>query len=158
AAVLVRHEKNADGKARWRVKLLDAGLSLGRTAIHASASHPAARVQTALGRSVARTIAYAPPEVVGQPKGHVWVGPHSDVYAFGKLTAFALTGRPDPDGGDLVILPEPWKELLGELCGWTIRARPAHFGAVLDRVSHLPGAGDLVGPVEREMYESTIAD
>ena len=97
-------EKNAEGKDRWRVKLLDAGLSLKRTVIHASASNPAARVQTALGRSVARTIAYAAPEVVGKPKGQVWVGPHSDVYAFGKLAAFALTGRPDPDGGDLVLL------------------------------------------------------
>ena len=151
--------RTADGKAvRWRVKLLDAGLSLERDVIHASASNPAARVQTALGRSVARTIGYAPPEVVGKPKGHVWVGPHSDVYAFGKLTAFALTGRPDPDGGDLVILPEPWKQLLDDLTGWTIRARPPHFGAVLDRLSQLPGAGERVNAVERDMYESTIAD
>ncbi len=159
SAVLVRREKDAEGApSAAGVKLLDAGLSLKRTVIHASASNPAARVQTALGRSVARTIAYAAPEVVGKPKGQVWVGPHSDVYAFGKLCAFALTGRPDPDGGDLVLLPEPWKLLLDDLTGWTISRRLPHFGAVMDRLSHLPGAGDLTGPVERDMYESTIAD
>ncbi len=164
SAVLIRQEKSADGagaglpRPYWRVKLLDAGLSLNRAVIHASASHPAARVQTALGRSVVRTIGYAPPEAVGKPKGAVWVGPHSDVYAFGKLTAFALTGRPDPDGGDLVILPEPWKQLLDDLTGWTIRARPPHFGAVLERLSQLPGGREIVNAVERAMYDSTIAD
>ncbi len=158
AAVLVRREKDAAGAVLWRVKLLDAGLSLKRTVIHASASNPAARVQTALGRSVARTIAYAAPEVIGKPKGQVWVGPHSDVYAFGKLCAFALTGRPEPDGGDLVLLPEPWKRLLDDLTGWTIPRRLPHFGAVLDRLSQLPEAKDLTGRVDRAMYESTIAD
>ncbi len=151
-------ERGRGEGARWRVKVLDAGLSLKRTVIHAAASNPAARVQTALGRSVARTVGYAPPEVVGKPKGNVWVGPHSDVYAFGKLAAFALTGRPDPDGGDLVILPEPWKRFLDDLTGWTIRARPAHFGAVMDRLGQLAPAKDLVGAVERDLYESTIAD
>ena len=158
SAVLVRHEKDAAGAVLWRVKLLDAGLSLKRTVIHASASNPAARVQTALGRSVARTIAYAAPEVIGKPKGQVWVGPHSDVYAFGKLCAFALTGRPEPDGGDLVLLPEPWKRLLDDLTGWTIPRRLPHFGAVLERLSQLPEAKDLTGRVDRAMYESTIAD
>src|SRR5262249_19766031 len=109
-----------EGAPRWRVKLLDTGLSLKRALIHASAGNPAARTQTALGRSVARTIAFAPVEVVGRPKGQVWVGPHSDIYSFGKLCAFALTGRPDPDGGDLVLLPEPWRQLLADCTAWTI--------------------------------------
>ena len=103
-------------------------------------------MQTALGRSVARTVGYAPPEVVGKPKGNVWVGPHSDVYAFGKLAAFALTGRPDPDGGDLVILPEPWKQQLDDLTGWTIRARLPHFAAVMDRLGQLPGRENASPP------------
>ncbi|HVS34364.1 MAG TPA: tetratricopeptide repeat protein [Gemmataceae bacterium] len=158
SAVLVRREPGDEGKSRWRVKVLDAGLSLKRTVIHASASNPAARVQTALGRSVARTIGYAPPEVVGKPKGDVWVGPHSDVYSFGRLSAFALTGRPDPDGGDLVALPEPWKRFLDDLTSWIIRSRPSHFGEVMDRLSQLPGARELVGAVERAMFDATIAD
>ena len=146
SAVLVRRETNDDGAVRWYVKLFDSGLSLKRDVIHASASNPAARLQTALGRSVARTIAYAPPEVLGKPKGQVWVGPHSDVYAFGRLCPFALTGRPEPDAGDLHAVPEPWKPLIGELTSWTIAGRPPHFGAVLERMSQLPGAGELTAP------------
>src|SRR5262249_53918095 len=117
--VLVRHEK-VEGAPRWTVKVLDAGLALKRAVIHASASSAEARAQTGLGRSVARTVPYAPSEVIGRPKGHVWVGPHSDVYSFGKVCAFALTGRPDPDGGDLLLLPEEWRKLLEECCAWTI--------------------------------------
>ncbi len=156
--VLLRREKAADGHARWRVKLLDAGLSLKRSFIHAAASHPAARVQTALGRSVARTIAYLPPEVVGKPKGQVWIGPHSDVYSFGKLSCFALMARPDPDAGDRVILPDDWAKLLDACANWVQAKRPEHFGFVLDRLSHLPGANDRINRLEREMYESTVRD
>jgi tetratricopeptide (TPR) repeat protein len=158
SAVLVRRETTAEGKTRWRVKLLDAGLSLKRTVIHASASNHAACVQTTLGRSVARTIAYAAPELLGKPKGQVWVGPHSDVYSFGKLSAFALTGHPDPDGGDLVLLPEGWKSLLPDLAAWPLLKRLPHFGAVLPCLAHLPGAKDIVAAVGRDLFESTIAE
>ena len=115
-------------------------------------------MQTALGRSVARTIAYSPPEVVGKPKGQVWIGPHSDVYGFGKLCCFALTGRPDPDGGDRVILSEPWKLLLDDLTGWTIGRRTPHLGVVIDRLSRLARRQRAHQPIERDMYESTIPD
>jgi tetratricopeptide (TPR) repeat protein len=164
-AVVLRREKGDDGNNLWRVKVLDAGLSLKRAFIHAAASHAAARVQTALGRSVARTVAYAPPEVVGKPKGQVWVGPHSDVYGFGRLCCFALTARPDPDAGDRVILSEGWADLLDAFANWVQAKRPEHFGLVLDRLSHLtlslPGSGsaaDRIGRIEREMYESTVRD
>jgi tetratricopeptide (TPR) repeat protein len=156
ACVLARRDK-ASGKA-WRVKVVDTGLSLKRAVVHASASNPGARVQTALGRSVVRTIAYAAPEVVARPKGQVWVGPHSDVYSFGRLCAFALTGRPDPDGGDLVILPDEWRQLLDACLGWTIAARPQHFGVVLDQLARLPGARAVIDRVERDLHEATIAD
>jgi tetratricopeptide (TPR) repeat protein len=158
ASPLPSGERGRGEGVRWRVKLLDTGLSLKRALIHASASNPAARVQTALGRCVARTVPYAPSEVVGRPKGQVWVGPHSDIYSFGKLCAFALTGRPDPDGGDLVLLPEPWRQLLDDCTAWVFRRRPDNFGAVLDRIAHLPGAGDVVGRIERELHEAAIAE
>jgi tetratricopeptide (TPR) repeat protein len=164
AAVLLRREEGMaeeggqPGKGRWRVKLLDTGLSLKRALIHASASNPAARVQTSLGRSVSRTLAYVPSEVVGRPKGRVWVGPHSDVYGFGRLCAFALTGRPDPDSGDRVALPDEWGQLLDECCAWIIARRPAHFGIVLERLSALPGAGDIIAGLESDLHQQAVTD
>src|SRR5262249_49018649 len=113
AAVLLRKEPGQDGP-RWRLKLLHAALGLQRAVTRAQASHPAARAQTGLGRSVARAVPYLPPEVVGKPKGQVWVGPHSDVFGFGKLCAFALTGKADPDGGDRVLLSEAWQQFLDD--------------------------------------------
>jgi tetratricopeptide (TPR) repeat protein len=157
-AVLMRRGPAGDGPGRWRVKVLDAGLALRRSLIHASASNPAARAQTGLGRSVARTIAYAPSEVVGRPKGQVWVGPHSDVYAFGRLCAFALTGRPDPDGGDLEPLPEEWRALLADCTTWVFRRRPEDFSVVLQRLAALPGAGEAVARLERELHEGVVAE
>jgi tetratricopeptide (TPR) repeat protein len=158
ASVLVRRDRGADGSARWQLRLLDTGLGLKRALIHATASNPAARAQTALGRSVARLVPYQPPEVVGKPKGQVWVGPHSDVFSFGKLSAFALMARPDPDAGDRVVLSDAWRDALDACTGWTIAQRPGHFGAVLDRLAELPGAGDVIDRSERAMHEATIAE
>ncbi len=156
-AVMVQKEKTADGKIRWRVKLLDAALSLKRTVIHAYASHAAARTQTALGRSVARLVPFAPPEVVARPKGQVWVGPHSDVFAFGRLALFALTGKADPDAGDRVILNDFWRQLIDDCTHWIQSGRPAHISLVLDRLSQLPGSGERIDRAERVVYEEAVA-
>src|SRR5207247_2487385 len=100
----------------------------------------------------------APSEVVGRPKGQVWVGPHSDVYSFGRASAFALTGRPEPDAADLLLLDQTWRDLLAECQAWTIGQRPAHFALVLERLSRIPGAEDIISRSERTMHESVIAD
>lgn len=139
----------------WQVKVLDTGLALKRTLLHAAASSPAARAHTGLGRSVARALGYAPPEVSGRPKGMVWVGPHSDVFSFGKLCCFALTGRPEP-GPDAV--PEAWREAVAEYTAWTITARPEHFGPVLERLSDLAGAGAVIDRAEKQMDGLLLAD
>ena len=155
--MLIRKEKAGDGPARWRVKLLDAGLGLKRAVIHAYASHAVARTQTAVGRSVARLVPFAPPEVVARPKGNVWIGPHSDIFAFGRLCLFALTGKAEPDGGDRVILTEPWRQLIDDCTCWTQSGRPGHFGIVLDRLGQLPGGSDRAAILERAVHEETIA-
>jgi tetratricopeptide (TPR) repeat protein len=156
-AVMLRRDKGPGG-VRWRVRLIDVGLSLNRALIHASASHPAARARTALGRSVVRAAPYLAPEVLGRPKGQVWVGPHSDVYGFGRLCAFALTGRPDPDAGDRQPLGAGWKELLEDCTAWVCRRRPADVGAVVERLGSLPGAGEVVAGLEKELHEAAVAE
>jgi tetratricopeptide (TPR) repeat protein len=158
AAVLLSRQQTEEGSSHWRVKLLDTGLALKRALIHASASNPDARSQTTLGRSVARTIAFAPVEVVGRPKGQVWIGPHSDVYSFGKLCAFALTGRADPDSADMLVVPEAWRQLITDSTAWTIGGRPEHLGLVLDQMSQLPDAAEVVRKIEQELHEITIAE
>src|SRR5262249_1376883 len=104
AAVLV-----LKGEKRPPVKLLRAGLPIKRAMIHAAATIPDALIMSSLGRTVRRLTGYLPPELVGRPKGHVWVGPHSDLYAFGRLCALVLTGKNDPDTADRLLLPDAWQ-------------------------------------------------
>src|SRR5262249_6689390 len=141
-----------------RVKLLDTGLALKRTLIHASACHPAAQLHTSFGRSVARTVGYAPPEVIGKPKGQVWIGPHSDVDGFGKLCGFALLGRPDPDSSDRIILNPAWNQFLDDCCQWIMGKRLQHFGAVLEQLSRLGEGAERIDRIERDLYQDAIAD
>jgi tetratricopeptide (TPR) repeat protein len=157
-AVLLSSAPHESACTRWRVKLLDTGLSLKRTLIHACASNPDACSQTTLGRSVARTVPFAPVEVISRPKGQVWIGPHSDIYSFGKLCIFALTGRTKPDNDDLQRLPDAWRQLLADCTAWTIGARPEHLGLVLDRLSQLPDAGERIRHIEHDLHEITIAE
>lgn len=156
SCVLVRKAKNRDGQTRLAVKLLDTGLALKRAIIHACASNPDACRYSGTGRSVGRLLAYAPPEVVSRPKGQVWVGPHSDLYSFGRLCAFALTGQPAPDPADQLLLPEAWQQLIDACTGWTINRRPRHAGVVVDMLAQMPGADDRINRVERDLYESTL--
>src|SRR5262249_58625592 len=114
-------------------------------------------VHSSLGRTVARTTPCAAPEVVGRPKGQVWVGPHSDVYSLGRLCLFGLTGRPDPDTADRLLLPEAWQKLLADCTAWTMNRRPAHVGLVLDRLAQAPGADGLINRIERDLHETTVA-
>jgi tetratricopeptide (TPR) repeat protein len=146
------------GQERLQVKVVDTALSLRRAVIHASASNPESHLHTSLGRSVARTVAFAPPEVVGRPKGQVWVGPHSDLYSFGRLCAAGLTGRPDPDSADRILLPAEWQQLLDDLTAWTINRRPPHAGLVLDRLAQTPGADALINRIERDLHEESVAE
>ncbi|MHB1425057.1 MAG: tetratricopeptide repeat protein [Gemmataceae bacterium] len=154
-----------DLQSGWRVKLLDTGLSLKRTLIHACASNPDACARTTLGRSVARTIAFAPIEVLGKPKGQAWIGPHSDIYSFGKVCAFALTGRADPPlhsplgtGGGDMVLPETWRQLLADCTAWTFGSRPEDFDLVLNRLSQLPDADERIRRLDSDLHEITIAE
>lgn len=157
AAVLLRRVKNRDGVERWLVKLADAGPGLRRSVLHASASYREASRHSTLGRTVAELLPYLPPEVVGRPKGQVWVGPHSDLFALGRLCAFVLTGRPDADAADRLLLPEAWGRLIDECTAWTINRRLAQAGAALERLGQTPGAQARVHGIERDLHDAAVA-
>jgi tetratricopeptide (TPR) repeat protein len=156
--VLLRKVKRDNGSMRFQVKLLDTGLGLKRSVIHACVSNPESQLHSGVGRSVARIVPFAPTEVVGRPKGQVWVGPHSDVYSFGRLCAFGLTGKPDPDQADRLLLPDEWQAILDDCTAWTFNRRPAHIGIVVDRIGETPGADEVVGRIERELHETLVAE
>ncbi len=91
--VLVR--KDARG---WEVKVIDFGLALRRQTLEISRSLPPGG-QTLLGASIAGTLRYAPPEQLGELRRDgrpVPIGPHSDVYSFGKLLCHALFLTTEP--------------------------------------------------------------
>jgi tetratricopeptide (TPR) repeat protein len=140
----------------WRVKLLDVGLPIKRALIHANTSHPQACRLTTLGRGIAQRLDYTPVELLGRPRGFIWVGPHSDVYGFGRLCALALTGKPAPDAGDRVLLSQEWRQFLDDCCSWTIQQRLPHFGLVLDRLSWLAGSPALLQAIESQLHEDAV--
>jgi hypothetical protein len=62
------------------------------------------RLQTQKTMQGSYTLAYAPPEQITGAEAH----PSSDVYAFGKVLTFMLTGGTDPDA----VSQKEWRELL----------------------------------------------
>jgi len=153
SAVLVRREPK-----QLFIKLIDVGLSLKRTWIHAAATYPDALLLTSLGRSVARLKDYLPPELTGRPKGHVWVGPHSDFYGFGRLCALLLTGKPDPDTADRLLLPDNWGALLSVCTSWTIPRRPAHAGPILELLTAGDGANERAAQIDKQIHQHALEE
>ncbi len=95
-----------------------------------------------VGSAVAGTLHYAAPEQLDPDRSRE-VGPHSDVFGFGRTCYFALFREPAPDQEDLDTLPQPWKDFLGRCTAKKIDRRPKDFAAVLERL-----AGVQEPPVE----------
>src|SRR5262249_22809618 len=133
------------------------GLEVRPAVIHAVASSPPVRSRTTLGHGVDRVLGYAAPEQIGRLKG-TWVGPHSDVYALGRTLWYALTGRPEPTASERAAVPEPWREFLDACCAWTLAARPAHLGAVLELLARLPGGAEALAEANGALWGWGVAD
>jgi serine/threonine protein kinase len=126
--VLVRREP--DG---WRIKLIDFGLALTRDAVADTVRTPGQSARTVVGRSVAGTVDYAPPEQFGRLPG-VPVGPYSDVYGFGKTCCHALFQTTQPLPRHFRFLTPALARLLEECLEESPDKRPADFAAVLARL------------------------
>ena len=127
ANMLVRREENG-----WRVKIIDFGLALVKKAAPGSAS-TSRHGKTLMGASVAGTLHYAAPEQLGQMPG-VAIGPHSDVYGFGKTCAYALFKTTQTCSRHFAGLPAPLTELLEACMEEQPEMRPADFAKVLERL------------------------
>jgi serine/threonine protein kinase len=142
----------------WEVKVIDFGLSLRRSLVQTSQARAASLGRSMVGSAVAGTLHYAAPEQLDPDRSRE-VGPHSDVFGFGRTCYFALFHEPYPDQEDLETLPQPWKDLLGRCTAKKIDRRPKDFAAVLERlktiresspevVTSLPGTTLPGGPAE----------
>jgi tRNA A-37 threonylcarbamoyl transferase component Bud32 len=124
ANVLVRKEGG-----RWQVKVIDFGLALRKSTVETSMAVCSAG-HTVLSDSVAGTVQYAPPEQLGRLPG-VKVGPHSDVYAFGKTCCHALFRTTEPKSRHWASLPEEFAEVLERCTEQELEYRCPDFGPVL---------------------------
>src|SRR5262249_3438616 len=55
-------------------------------------------------------------------------------------------------------VPEAWDRLARLCTVWTVAGRAEHFGAVLQLLSELPGAGPVIERAERQMDRLLLAD
>jgi serine/threonine protein kinase len=110
--ILVR--PRADGPAgAVEAKVIDFGLASRMSAVQASISTPRPQ-RTRRDQSFAGTLEYASPEQKGKLPGAP-VGPHSDVYAFGRTMQEALFGTTDPKSLHWKKLPEDVRDMLQTL-------------------------------------------
>jgi len=130
--LLVR--KTATG---WEIRLIDFGLSLRRSLVQNSLARAATHNRSMVGSAVAGTLDYAAPEQL-DPASSRLVGPHSDVYGFGRTCLFALFGTTQPRSKRLRGLPDPWPDLLDDCCDKEIKSRPPDFAVVLERLNSRP--------------------
>src|SRR5262249_14648618 len=116
----------------WRVKLIDFGLALRQSVIHATLATSAAKTAT-LRASITGTLDYAAPEQLGRLPG-VPVGPRPDVYGSGRTCCFALFGTAQPLRKHWKSLPEPLADLLEGCLAERPEERPDGFDTILSRL------------------------
>ena len=137
ANLLVR--KTARG---WEVKVIDFGLSLRRSLVQTSQARAAGQGRSMIDSTIAGTLHYAAPEQL-DPNRTREIGPHSDVFGFGRTCYFSLFREPYPDQEDIDTLPPPWKDFLGRCTAKKIDRRPKDFAAVLAGLATLREPGSI---------------
>ena len=95
------------------LRLIDFGLALPPRRLRAESVYLSTEhaPPSLLMEEIAGTLNYAPPEQLGEGGA---VGPHSDIFSWGKTLSFLLFGRPNPRLRELKSLPEGLQLLLDE--------------------------------------------
>lgn len=150
ASMLVRKDPTG-----WRVKLLNFGLELRRDVVRAVAGNLAALGRTNIGASVLRRLEYGAPEQLGRLPGAT-VGPHTDVYSFGRTGYLACARTPEPDDEEKESLPALWRRLFSQCTSITLARRLAGFNGMLDRLMRAPPAAAAAPTVERRPSADTM--
>jgi len=130
ANVLIRLESE-----QLEVRLIDFGLALKHERLH-SATASLRSGRSLVGSEIAGTLGYAAPEQLGRLPG-VPIGPHSDIYGFGRTLSFALFGHPEPTYSDYRKLPEAMADLLDRCLQVNPQDRPRSFNEIV-RNLHQP--------------------
>lgn len=131
-----RLEKDSptEGEWTWDIRVIDFGLAVRVSSIKASMAVLSAMHSTR-DKSITGTIKYGAPEQLGELPG-VAVGPHSDVYAFGKTCLEFLFGTTEPKSWHWKGLPaevrEPLQEVLERCTTPSLMERHTDFNVVLD--------------------------
>jgi tetratricopeptide (TPR) repeat protein len=142
ANVLVRKEGD-----RWRIKIIDFGLSLKRCPLEAMAAR-APGGESLLGQSAVDAVLYAAPEQFSRQPG-VKPGTYSDIYSFGKLCCFALFGTTEPKGRQWSTIPNELAEVLDRCTESGLEHRHLGFEPVLRVLETLAtGIAPTVAPAQ----------
>ena len=122
----------------WEVRVIDFGLAAPHEAVYHASLNLAAKRVTARDKCLARTLEYSSPEQRGKLPG-VAVGPHSDVYAFGKTCLFLLFQTTLPQPQQWANIPEHERSLLQLLIdrttAETLEVRFSSFDQVIDALN-----------------------
>ncbi len=122
--------------------LIDSGEAPKRTLIHALMANQESQASTRLGRSAARRVPFLAPEASGRPKGTSWFGPPMDIYSFGLVGWYALTGSPYPLTSRKEEIDPAWREVLEKCTQWVQGRRPMMVETVMDMVRKLGPLGE----------------
>jgi len=129
---------------KWVVKVIDYGLAVRSVIRVAGVNVPPAHRSTR-DKAVAGTVKYAAPEQM-QEKPYP-VGPHSDVYAFGKTALESLLGTVNPT-------QKHWKQL-GELADLLARCVDEEFDAKNSDEGRFHGFGPVLAVLSGERRDGS---
>ncbi|MBA4190311.1 MAG: hypothetical protein C0467_20180 [Planctomycetaceae bacterium] len=135
----------------WDVRVIDFGLAAPHEVVYHASLNLAAKRSTVRDRSLMRSLEFASPEQRGKLPG-IAVGPHSDVYSFGKTCLWLLFQTTHPLPHHWASIPESIRArlqaLLERATADTLDVRYPSFAPVIEALkAFFPGAEPPAAPM-----------